>query len=100
MRTPGGRRSKGSRVQAMSRHRVTRGVRSAAKRGGRLGQDAAARSADLARQLRRLDVPWARSPPARVVRAGLLVFVLGPLIAYYVRTRRRGRERFAQLSGP
>lgn len=72
----------------------------AAKRGGRLGQDAAAKSADLARQVRRLDVPWARSAPSRAMRAALLVFVLGPLIAYYVRARRRGDERFAQLTGP
>jgi 1-acyl-sn-glycerol-3-phosphate acyltransferase len=72
----------------------------AAKRGGRLGQDAAAKSADLARQVRRLDVPWARSAPSRAMRAALLVFVLGPLIAYYVRARRRGHERFAQLTGP
>src|ERR1044071_7581811 len=52
------------------------------------------------RQMRRLDVPWARSAPARAVGAGLLVFVLGPLIAYYVRARRRGHERFAELTAP
>ena len=50
--------------------------------------------------MRRLDVPWARSAPSRAVRAALPVFVLGPLIAYYVRARRRGHERFAQLTGP
>lgn len=100
MRRPGRRRSTGRRVQWISRHHVTRGVRAAAKRGGRLGQDAAAKSADLARQMHRLDVPWARSAPARAVGAALLVFVLGPLIAYYVRARRRGHERFAQLTGP
>lgn len=100
MRIPGRKRSKGRGLQAISRHHVTRGARAAAKRGGRLRQDAAAKSADLARQMRRLDVPWARSAPARAVRAALLVFVLGPLIAYYVRARRRGHERFAQLTGP
>jgi 1-acyl-sn-glycerol-3-phosphate acyltransferase len=77
-----------------------RGVRTGAKRGGRLGKHAAAKSADLARQMRRLDVPWARSAPARAVGAALLLFVLGPLITYYVRARRRGHERFAQLTGP
>jgi 1-acyl-sn-glycerol-3-phosphate acyltransferase len=50
--------------------------------------------------MRRLDVPWARSAPARAVGAALLVFVLGPVIALYVRARRRGHERFAQLTGP
>jgi 1-acyl-sn-glycerol-3-phosphate acyltransferase len=100
MRIPGRQRSTGRRLQAISRDRVTRGVRAATKRGGRLGQDAAAKSADLARQMRGLDVPWARSAPARAVRAALLVFVLGPLIAYYVRARRRGHEHFAHLTGP
>ena len=90
----------GRRLRAISRPHVTRDVRAAAKRTGRLGQDAAAKSAELARQMRRLDVPWARSAPSRAVRAALLVFVLGPLIAYYVRARRRGHERFAQLTGP
>ena len=75
-------------------------MRAGATRGGRLGRDAAARSADLARQMRRLDVPWARSAPARAIGAGRLVFVLGPLIAYYVRARHRGHEHFAQLTGP
>ena len=75
-------------------------MRDGARRGERLGQDAAAKSADLARQMRRLDVPWARSAPARAIGAALLVFGLGPPIAYYVRTRRRGHERFAQLTGP
>ena len=45
-------------------------------------------------------MPWAPSAAARAVRAALLVFVLGRLIAYYVRARRRGHERFAQLTGP
>lgn len=100
MRIPGRQRSTGRRLPAISRRHVTRDVRAVAKRSGRLGQDAAAKSADLARQMRRLDVPWARSAPSRAVRAALLVFVLGPLIAYYVRARRRGHERFAQLTGP
>ena len=50
--------------------------------------------------MRKLDVPWARSAPAQLVRAGLLVFVLGPLIAYYVRARRRGHEVFRELEPP
>ncbi|MGZ6725375.1 MAG: hypothetical protein ACXVHK_31055, partial [Solirubrobacteraceae bacterium] len=63
MRVPRRQRSTGRRLQTSSRHHVTRGVRAAAKRSGRLGQGGAAKSADLARQMRRLDVPWARSAP-------------------------------------
>jgi 1-acyl-sn-glycerol-3-phosphate acyltransferase len=74
--------------------------RATARASSRLGGGAAARSSDLARQMRRLDVGWARSAPAQLVRAGLLVFVLGPLIAYYVATRRRGHEVFGDLDGP
>jgi 1-acyl-sn-glycerol-3-phosphate acyltransferase len=100
MRIPGRQRSTGRQLQAVSRRQLTRGGRAAAKAGGRVGHGAAARRADLVRQMHRLDVPWARSAPARAVGAGLLVFVLGPLIAYYVRARRRGHERFAELTGP
>jgi 1-acyl-sn-glycerol-3-phosphate acyltransferase len=50
--------------------------------------------------MRRLDVTWARSAPARAAGAALLVLVLGPLIAYYVRARRRGHDHFAELTGP
>ena len=99
MRIPGRQRSMGRRLRAISRPHVTRDVRAAAKRTGRLGQDAAAKSAELARQMRRLDVPWARSAPSRAVRAALLVFVLGPLIAYYVRARRRGHDA-SRATGP
>jgi len=79
---------------------VRRGVSGGAERGRRLGQGAAAKRTDVARQMRRLDVQWARSAPSRAVGAGLLVFGLGPLIAYYVRARRRGHERFEELAGP
>lgn len=85
----------------MARRATTRRrLRAAAARGGRIGQGAAARGTEIARQMRGLDMPWARSAPARVVRAGLLLFVLGPMVAYYVRTRRRGHERFAELDRP
>ena len=47
-----------------------RGVSGGAERGRRLGQGAAAKRTDVARQMRRLDVPWARSAPSRAVGAG------------------------------
>jgi 1-acyl-sn-glycerol-3-phosphate acyltransferase len=84
----------------MAKDPFRRRVRVAARASRQIGRGAAARSSDLARQMRKLDVPWARSPPAQLVRAGLLVFVLGPLIAYYVRARWRGEEIFRELEPP
>jgi 1-acyl-sn-glycerol-3-phosphate acyltransferase len=84
----------------MAKRPFQRRLRAAARASEKLGRGAAARGSDLARQMRRLDVPWARSAPAQLVRAGLLLFVLGPLIAYYVRARRRGQETFLALEPP
>ncbi|HEX5618497.1 MAG TPA: lysophospholipid acyltransferase family protein [Solirubrobacteraceae bacterium] len=85
----------------MAKQPVRRRVqRAAARTSSQLGRGAAARGSDLARQMRKLDVPWARSAPAQLIRAGLLAFVLGPLIAYYVYARRRGHEIFRELEPP
>ena len=48
----------------------------------------------------RLDVPWARCRPARVVRETFQRFVLEPLMSYYTRRRVSGRERFDGLDAP
>lgn len=53
----------------------------------------AARS-EIARQYQKMDVSWARGDSARLVRAVLLIGVLGPLMAWYMRRRVVGREIF------
>jgi 1-acyl-sn-glycerol-3-phosphate acyltransferase len=72
----------------------------AVSRGGELGRAAATRSADLRRQMRELDVPWARCAPARMARETILQFVLGPLVRLYTSLRIHGRERFDELPPP
>jgi 1-acyl-sn-glycerol-3-phosphate acyltransferase len=47
-----------------------------------------------------LDVAWARSAPARVVREAVLVGVFGPLMELYTRRTVRGREHLEGLDAP
>ncbi|HUY54163.1 MAG TPA: lysophospholipid acyltransferase family protein [Candidatus Nanopelagicaceae bacterium] len=46
------------------------------------------------------DLPWARSPAARAVRAGLLNFVVGPIFRYYGRPSVFGLENLRGLRPP
>jgi 1-acyl-sn-glycerol-3-phosphate acyltransferase len=47
-----------------------------------------------------LDVTWARTPVARVLRAAILLGFFGPVLRYYTRQRRSGLERLAALPAP
>jgi 1-acyl-sn-glycerol-3-phosphate acyltransferase len=47
-----------------------------------------------------LDVAWARTAPARAVREGVLMGVLGPLMDVYTRRSVRGHEHFEGLKAP
>lgn len=71
------------------KRRVTDVARSAPQRGRELRAAAA-----------QLDVPWARSWPAGVVRENFLRFVLRPAMDFYSARRATGRERLAGLKGP
>jgi 1-acyl-sn-glycerol-3-phosphate acyltransferase len=64
------------------------------------GRSAPTRGAELRRQMRALDVPWARCRVARLAREAILQFGFGPLIGLYTHTRVLGRERFAALPPP
>jgi len=45
-------------------------------------------------------MPWARRAPARFVREGIMLCVLAPLIALYVRRRQAGSDTFEGLEPP
>jgi 1-acyl-sn-glycerol-3-phosphate acyltransferase len=47
-----------------------------------------------------LDVPGARSPGSRVLRAAILRGFFGPVLTYYLRRRRVGTEQFSSLPAP
>jgi len=81
-------------------NRVNRSVRTAATRGAELSRSAATRSAEIGRNMRNIDVPWARCAPARAVRETILQFVLAPLMDIYTRPRIVGREVFSRLPHP
>jgi 1-acyl-sn-glycerol-3-phosphate acyltransferase len=72
----------------------------AAAKSSELGRSAASRGAEVRRQMRQLDVPWARCRLARMAREAILQFGLGPLMRLYTRARFSGRERFTALPPP
>ena len=74
--------------------------RTAATKGTELGRTAATKGTVLARNMRQLDVPWARCRPARMLRETILQFGLGPMIDTYTKARVYGRERFRELPAP
>jgi 1-acyl-sn-glycerol-3-phosphate acyltransferase len=73
---------------------------SAAAKGSELGRSAAHRGAEVRRQMRQLDVPWARCRAARVARESILQFGLGPLMRWYTRMDVTGREHFGETPPP
>ncbi|MGH2889298.1 MAG: lysophospholipid acyltransferase family protein [Solirubrobacteraceae bacterium] len=67
-------------------------------------KDAARRAPQRGRELRaaaaQLDLPWARSLPAGVVRENFMRFVLNPVMDYYAARRATGREQLSGLRQP
>ena len=66
--------------------------------------DAARNAPQRGRELRaaaaQLDVPWARTWPAGIIRENFMRFVLNPIMDYYARRWASGREKIAALKGP
>jgi 1-acyl-sn-glycerol-3-phosphate acyltransferase len=92
-----------NRVNRSVRDARTKGSelgRNAASRGAEIRRTAASRSVDIGRNMRTLDVPWARCAPARMVRESILQFILAPLMNIYTRERVWGREVFDRLPHP
>ena len=77
------------RRQTSWQRRVTDAARNAPKNGR-----------DLRAVAAQLDVPWARSLPARFVRERFMQFVLNPLMDFYAARRATGREKLSTLKGP
>jgi 1-acyl-sn-glycerol-3-phosphate acyltransferase len=58
------------------------------------------RGRDLREAAAQLDMSWARSRPARMVREGFLRFILAPAMDHYMRRRSTGREGLDAVKGP
>jgi 1-acyl-sn-glycerol-3-phosphate acyltransferase len=71
------------------KRRVADAARNAPKRGRELRAAAA-----------ELDLPWARSAPARFVRERFMQLVLNPVLDYYAARNATGREKLQALKGP
>jgi 1-acyl-sn-glycerol-3-phosphate acyltransferase len=61
---------------------------------------APARGRELRKAAARLDVPWARSSLAGLVRENFMRFVLNPLMDYYAARRASGKEKLDGVKGP
>ena len=77
------------RRQRTWQRRVSDAARNAPKKGRELRAAAA-----------QLDLPWARSAPARFVRERFMQFVLNPLMDYYAARRATGRDMLSTLKEP
>jgi 1-acyl-sn-glycerol-3-phosphate acyltransferase len=77
------------RRQRSWQRRVTDAARNAPKKGRELRAVAA-----------QLDLPWARSMPARFVRERFMQLVLNPVMDYYAARRATGREKLSSLKQP
>jgi 1-acyl-sn-glycerol-3-phosphate acyltransferase len=66
--------------------------------------DAARKAPQRGRELRgaaaQLDLPWARSVPAQMVRENFMRFVLNPVMDYYAARRATGRGNLSSLKAP
>jgi 1-acyl-sn-glycerol-3-phosphate acyltransferase len=96
------------RRQKEERSSLTERVRDVAAEVARESQDRVAEVArdtpQRARELREaaagLDIPWARSAPARWVRENLMQLVINPLLDHYAARRATGFETLASLDKP
>ena len=74
--------------------------RSRKRRVLEVARAAPARGRELRQAAGQLDIPWARSRLAGVVRENFLRFVLNPTMDYYAARRATGREKLEGVKGP
>jgi 1-acyl-sn-glycerol-3-phosphate acyltransferase len=88
------------RRERSRRRRVLDAARAAPARGLDVARAAPARGRELKKAAAQLDIPWARSWPAGVVRGTFMRFVLDPIMDYYAARRATGREWLEGVKGP
>jgi 1-acyl-sn-glycerol-3-phosphate acyltransferase len=92
-----------NRAKARTNEIKARGAEELKHRGAELrtkGTELRTRGGDLARQYANMDVSWARCGYARAARAGILRFILGPMIDFYTRRPVVQRDVFEDLPSP
>jgi 1-acyl-sn-glycerol-3-phosphate acyltransferase len=88
------------RRERSRKRRFLDAARSAPARGLDVARAAPARGRELREAASQLDVRWARSWPAGVVRDNFMRFVLNPIMDYYAARRATGRDRLESIKGP
>ena len=75
-------------------------ARAAPARSLDVARAAPARAGELRKAAAQLDIPWARSWLAGVIRENFLRFVLNPTMDYYAARRATGKEKLEGVKGP
>ena len=75
------------RRERSRRRRILDAARAAPARGLDVARAAPVRGRELRKAAAQLDIPWARSWPAGVVRGTFMRFVLDPIMDYYAARR-------------
>jgi len=65
-----------------------------------VAQQAPERARELRDSVAQLDIPWARSAPARWLRERFMQFVMNPILNHYAARRATGFEKLAQVKQP
>ena len=92
-----------NRAKARTNEIKARSAEELKQRGAELrtkGTELRTRGGELARQYANMDVSWARCGYARAARAGILRFILGPMIDVYTRRPIVQRDVFEDLPSP
>jgi 1-acyl-sn-glycerol-3-phosphate acyltransferase len=82
------------------KQRVLDVARAAPARSLDVARAAPARGRELRAAVTQLDIPWARSWLAGLVRENFMRFVLNPTMDYYTARRATGREKLDGVKGP
>ncbi|HTU88288.1 MAG TPA: lysophospholipid acyltransferase family protein [Solirubrobacteraceae bacterium] len=88
------------RRQRSRRRRVIDAARAAPARGLDVARAAPERGRQLRKAASQLDIPWARTWLAGLIRESFMRFVLGPIMDYYAARRATGKERLESVKGP
>ena len=88
------------RRERTRRRRVLDAARGMPARSLDAARAAPARGRELRKAAAQLDIPWARSWLAGLIRENFMRFVLNPLMDYYAARRASGREMLENVKGP
>ncbi|HTX07113.1 MAG TPA: lysophospholipid acyltransferase family protein [Solirubrobacteraceae bacterium] len=88
------------RRERSRRRKVLDAARAAPARGLDVARAAPERGRQLRAAASQLDIPWARTWIAGVIRENFMRFVLGPLMDYYAARRATGKEKLEGVRGP